>query len=45
MLVNAIFKTVSTIDFKLENCFHIIYRTDAVDFGPSAKTKMAAIVI
>ena len=44
MLVN-IFKTVSPIDFKLEICFHIIYRTDAIDFGPSAKTKMATIVI
>ena len=33
-----IFKTVSPIDFKLEICLHIIYRT-------GAKTKMAAIVI
>ena len=40
-----IFKTVSPIDFKLEICFHIIYRTDAIDFWQSAKTKMAAIVI
>ena len=40
-----IFKTVSPIDFKLEICFHINYRTDAIDFGPSAKTKMAAIII
>ena len=40
-----IFKTVSPIDFKLEICFHIIYRTGAIDFRPSAKTKMAAIVI
>ena len=40
-----IFRIVSPIDFKFEICFHIIYRTDAIDFGPSAKTKMAAIVI
>ena len=33
------------MDFKLEICFHIIYRTDAIDYGPSAKTKMTAIVI
>ena len=40
-----IFKTVSPIDFKLEICFHIIYRTDAIDFGPPANTKMVAIGI
>ena len=45
MLVNAISLIVSPIDFKLEICFHIIYRTYAIDFGPSAKTKMATIVI
>ena len=44
MLVNTC-ERVSHIDFKLEICIHIIYRTDAIDFGSSAKTKMAAIVI
>ena len=43
MLVNAI--EMSPIDFKLEICFHTIYTTGAIDFGPSVKTKMAAIVI
>ena len=38
-------ETVSPVDFKFDICFHIIYRTDAIDFWPSAKTKMAAIVI
>ena len=37
------FETIFPIDYKLENCFHIIYRMNAIAFGPSAKTKMAAI--
>ena len=37
------FETISPIDYKLKNCFHIIQRMNAIDFGPSAKTKMAAI--
>ena len=35
------FRTISPIYFKL--CFHIIQRTDIIDFGPSTKNKMAAI--
>ena len=38
-----IFRTTSPVYFKLEICFHIIYRTDAIDFGPSAINKMAPI--
>ena len=38
-----IFKTVSPIDFKFHLKCHIILRTDAIDFGPSAQIKMAAI--
>ena len=38
-------KTVSPMDLKLDNCFHIIYRTDAIDFWPSAKNKMTDIQI
>ena len=44
-LTYEVIPTVSPIDFKLELCFHTINRTDAIDFGPSAKNKMAAIVI
>ena len=40
-----IFKTVSPIDFKFEIYSHIIHRTNAIDFGPSAKNKMTVIVI
>ena len=40
-----IFKTVSPINFTLEICFHNVQRTDAIDFGPSAENKMAAIKI
>ena len=38
-----IFQTVSPINFKLIICVHIIQRTDAIDFGPYGKNKMAAI--
>ena len=38
-------KTVSPMDLKLDNCFHIIYRTHAIDFWPSAKNKMTDIQI
>ena len=40
-----IFRTVSPIDFKFEILSHITYRTNAIVFRPSAKNKMAAIVI
>ena len=30
------FETIFPIDYKLENCFHIIETMNAVDFGPSA---------
>ena len=36
-------KIFRTVDFKLENCFQIIYWTDVIDFGSSAKNKMSAI--
>ena len=38
-----IFKTVFPIYFNLTICFHIIKRTDAIDFGPYAKNKMVPI--
>ena len=40
-----IFQTVSPIDFEYEIKSHITERTNAIDFGPSAKNKMAAIMI
>ena len=40
-----IFRTVLPIDFKSDFWCHSTYRTDAIDFGPCAKTKMAAIVL
>ena len=40
---SGIFRTISQIHFKLEICFDIIYRTDAIDIGPSTKNKMVAI--
>ena len=40
---SGILRTISPIHFKLEICFDIIYRTDAIDIRPSAKNKMAAI--
>ena len=42
MLVNAI-SLKQFPCFKLKICFHIIQWTDAIYFGPSAKTKMAAM--
>ena len=43
VFVNAIsLKSFPPIDFKLEIRFHIIYRTDAIDSGPSAQIKIAA---
>ena len=38
-----IFRTVLPIDFKFDFWCHSTYRTGAIDFGPCAKTKMAAI--
>ena len=38
-----IFRIVSPIDFKFDLWCHTTERTDAIDFGPCAKTKMAAI--
>ena len=40
-----IFRTVSPIDLKFQVLLHITYRTNAIDFRPPAKNKMAAIVI
>ena len=40
-----ILRTVSPIDFKFEIWYQITRITDAIDFGPSAKNKMAAIEI
>ena len=37
------FETIFPIDYKLENCFHIIKTMNAIDFRSSAKAKMAAI--
>ena len=37
-----ILRTVSRIDFKFEIWYQITRITDAIDFGPSAKNKMAA---
>ena len=36
-----ILRTVSPIDFKFEIWYQTTGNTDAVDFGPSAKNKMA----
>ena len=38
-----ILRTVSPIDFKFEIWCQNTENTDAIDFGPCAKTKMAAI--
>ena len=38
-----ILRTVSPIDFKIEIWYQTTENTDAIDFGPFAKTKMAAI--
>ena len=39
-----IFRTVLPIDLKFDFLCHSTYRTDAIDFGPCAKTKMPAIM-
>ena len=38
-----ILRTVSSADFKFEILYQITRNTDGIDFGPSAKKKMAAI--
>ena len=38
-----ILRTVSPIDFSFEICYQTTENTDAIDFGPCGKTKMAAI--
>ena len=38
-----ILRTVSPIDFKFEIWYQTTGNTDAIDFGPCAKTRMAAI--
>ena len=38
-----IFRTVKPINFKFDLLCHTTERTDAIDFWPCAKTKMAAI--
>ena len=38
-----IFRTVLPIDPNFDFLCHSTYRTDAIDFGPCVKTKMAAI--
>ena len=38
-----IVRIVSPIDFKFDLLCHTTKRTEAIDFGPSAKNKMAAI--
>ena len=38
-----IFWTVLPIDFKFNFWRNSTYKTDAIDFGPCAQTKMAAI--
>ena len=38
-----ILRTVSPIDFKFEIWYQTTGNTDAIDFGPSAKNKMATI--
>ena len=39
----GILRTVSPIDFNFEKWYQTYKNTDAIDFGPWAKTKMAAI--
>ena len=39
-----IFRNVSPIHFKLNICFHITWKMDAIFFLPSAKNEMSAML-